>query len=143
MDIFKEIEQLDLPANEYVILGSGVLGALGIRDIADIDLLVSPSLFDQLRKRGWEHSTLDYEGIVRHKLTCGIAEAFADFWYGDQHPDPASLIGNATMIKGFPFLPLAELLKIKRVLNRPKDQSDSALIENYLVRQESRHPAQK
>ncbi|MEI6973018.1 MAG: DUF1810 domain-containing protein, partial [bacterium] len=139
MDIITEIEKLDLPAKEYVVLGSGILGALGIRDIADVDLLVSPSLFDELRERGWAHSTLDYEGIVRHKLTFGIAEAFADFWYGDQHPDPATLIAKAEMIKGFPFLPLAELLKIKRVLNRPKDQLDITLIGTYLARQESRH----
>jgi len=134
MDIYKEIDQLDLPTGEYVVLGSGVLGALGIRAIADVDLLVTPRLFTRLRERGWEYSTLDYDGQLREKLTFGVAEAFQDFWYGDQKPDPAQLIANAELIKGIPFLPLAALLKIKHVLGRPKDQSDITLIENYLAR---------
>ena len=138
MDIYREIEQLDLPAGEYVVLGSGVLAALGIRDIADVDLLVSPRLFNQLRERGWEYGTLDYDGRVRERITFGEAEAFKDFWYGDQNPAPEKLIANATIIKGVPFLPLATLLEIKHVLNRPKDRSDIALIESYLARQERR-----
>ena len=135
MDIYKEIDQLDLPTGEYVVLGSGILGALGIRAIADVDLLVTPRLFGQLRDRGWVYSTLDYGGQLREKLTFGEAEAFQDFWYGDQNPDPAQLIANAELIKGVPFLPLAALLKIKHVLGRPKDQSDITLIEDYLARQ--------
>ena len=135
MDIYKEIEHLDLPTGDYVVLGSGVLAALGIRDIADVDLLVRPRLFDQLRERGWEYGTLDYDGRVRERLTFGEAEAFKDFWYGDQNPDPEELIAHAEIIKGVPFLPLAELLKIKHALNRPKDHSDITLIENYLAHQ--------
>lgn len=138
MDIFTEIRQLDLPAGEYVVLGSGVLAALGIRDIADIDLLVSPRLFNQLRERGWEYGALDYDGRVRERLTFGETEAFKDFWYSDQNPAPEKLIANAAVIKGVPFLPLATLLDIKRALNRPKDHSDIALVENYLARQEKR-----
>jgi hypothetical protein len=138
MDIFREIEDLGLPTGEYVVLGSGVLAALGIRDIADIDLLVSPRLFNQLRERGWEYGTLDYDGRVRERLTFGTAEAFRDFWYGDQNPDPEKLIANAAIIKGVPFLPLATLLEIKRAFNRPKDHSDIALIENYLARKGKR-----
>lgn len=134
MDIYKEIDQLDLPSGEYVVLGSGILGALGIRAIADVDLLITPRLFVQLRDRGWEYSTIDFDGQLREKLTFGVAEAFQDFWYGDQKPDPAQLIANAELIKGVPFLPLAALLQIKHVLGRPKDQADIALIENYLAR---------
>ena len=135
IDIYQEIEQLDLPPGEYVVLGSGVLGALGIRDIADVDLLVRPRLFDQLRERGWEYTTLDYDGHLRERLAFGAAEAFKDFWYGDQSPDPETLISNAEIIKGVSFLPLTELLKIKHVLNRPKDQADITLMERYLARQ--------
>jgi len=134
MDIYKEIDQLDLPTGEYVVLGSGILGALGIRAIADVDLLVTPRLFAQLRERGWEYSTIDFDGQLREKLTYRVAEAFQDFWYDDQKPDPAQLIANAELIKGVPFLPLAALLQIKQVLNRPKDQADITLIEDYLAR---------
>lgn len=140
MNIFTGIRQLDLPAGEYVVLGSGVLAALGIRDVADIDLLVSPRLFNQLRQRGWEYGTLDYDGHVRERLTLGEAEAFKDFWYSDQNPAPEKLIADAAVIKGVPFLPLATLLDIKRALNRPKDHSDIALIEKYLARHNGAMP---
>lgn len=69
MDIYKEIDQLDLPTGEYVVLGSGILGALGIRAIADVDLLVTPSLFARLRERGWEYSTLDYGGHTLSRVS--------------------------------------------------------------------------
>lgn len=134
MDICEVIDRLDLPSGEYVVLGSGILGALGIRDIKDVDLLVTPRLFAQLRKRGWRYSTVDIEGQMREKLTFGVAEAFQDFWYGDQNPDPAQLFATAELIKGVPFLSLAALLKIKQVLGRPKDKADIILIENYLAR---------
>jgi hypothetical protein len=133
MDIYTEIEHLDLRSGEYVVIGSGVLGALGIRSITDVDLLVSPLLFARLRERGWEYSTLVYDGQLRERLAFGVAEAFQDFWYGAQHPDPKKLIADAEMIKGVPFLPLIQLLTIKHALNRPKDQSDITLIENYLA----------
>ena len=132
MNLFEEVKRLDLPPGEYVVIGSGILGALGIRDIADVDLLVSPRVFEQLRERGWVYQEIDIEGRTRQKLTHGVAEAFKDFWYGNINPDPANMIKDAQIIEGIPFLSLEKLMEIKQVLNRPKDCADIALIEKYL-----------
>lgn len=53
MDIFYEVEKLNLRKNEFVVLGSGILAALGIRNADDIDLLIQPELFEKLKKEGW------------------------------------------------------------------------------------------
>ena len=46
--------------------------------------------------------------------------------------DTKQLIADADIIKGFPFIKLAELVKFKRELGRDKDFEDIKLIENFL-----------
>lgn len=103
MNIIEEVRKLDLPQGEYLVLGSGILGALGIREIDDIDLLVSPSVFDKLRAKGWDYDEIEIEGQMREHLAHGDVEVYRDFWYGDNHPDPATLISDPYMIDGIPF----------------------------------------
>lgn len=133
MDIFAELEKLNLPLGEYIVLGSGILGALGIREIGDIDLLVTPNVFESLKKEGWEYQIVEYDGRPREKLSKDDTEVFKDFWYGDQKPDPTRMTAGAVMINGFPFLSLEKLRSIKVAFNREKDQSDIALIDTYLA----------
>lgn len=134
MDICHEVKRLDLPSGEYIVIGSGILGALGIREVGDIDLLVTPRVFEMLRDRGWTYEVAEYDGRKRDKLSSGSAEAFKDFWYGDVNPDPARMIAEAIFIKDIPFLSLEKLLEIKRAFSREKDLADICLIEAYLKR---------
>lgn len=39
--LLEELKDLDLPSGEYVVVGSGALGARSIRDPKDLDILVS------------------------------------------------------------------------------------------------------
>lgn len=132
MNIIEEVRKLDLPQGEYLVLGSGILGALGIREIGDIDLLVSSRVFDDLRARGWTYDEIEIEGQVREHLAHGDVEVYRDFWYGGNHPDPATLIADPHMIDDIPFLSLQKLAEIKKILARPKDIRDIELIEEYL-----------
>lgn len=132
MNIIEEVRKLNLPQGEYLVLGSGILGALGIREIGDIDLLVSPSVFDKLRADGWTYDEVEIEGRVREYMSRGDIEVYRDFWYGGNRPDPATLIADPHMIDGIPFLSLQKLVDIKRILARPKDLRDIELIEAYL-----------
>ena len=134
MSVFKEVRKLELPPGEYIVLGSGILGALGIREIGDVDLLVSPQLFDELRAKGWAYDEVEIEGRTREHLANGNIEAYRDFWYGGHNPNPAELIANPQVIDGVPFLPLTRLLEIKKVMGREKDIRDVVLIEKYLVK---------
>lgn len=132
MDIFAKLRELNLPREEYVVIGSGILGALSIRNTGDLDLLVSPALFEQLRERGWKQEMVTYDGRPREKLESGDTEVFKDFWYGGNTVDTAHMIAGATIIENFPFLPLEKLREIKVAFNREKDHRDIALIDRYL-----------
>jgi len=132
MNIIEDVRKLNLPEGEYLVLGSGILGALDIRKIGDIDLLVSSRVFDDLRAQGWDYEEIEIEGQIREHLSRGDVEVYRDFWYGGNHPDPATLIADPYMIDGIPFLSLQKLSEIKRILARPKDLHDIELIEAYL-----------
>lgn len=52
MNIFDHVKSLNLPFGEYVVIGSGVMSAHGIRQHKDVDLLVTPALYETLKKDG-------------------------------------------------------------------------------------------
>ena len=55
MNIVERIKKLNLPVGHYVVVGSGVMDALGMRPAHDIDIAVTPELFKTLRTSGvWE-----------------------------------------------------------------------------------------
>lgn len=132
MNVIEEVRKLDLPPREYLVLGSGILGALGIREIGDIDLLVTSQVFDKLRDAGWTYDEIEIEGKIREHLSKGDVEVYRDFWYGGNHSAPGELIASPQVIDGIPFLPIHKLAEIKRVLARPKDLRDLELIDSYL-----------
>lgn len=133
MDVIAEVKKLSLPTGEYLVVGSGIMHALGMRESEDIDLLVTPRAFDELRARGWEYRVVEIGGRRRGKLSFGIAEAYADLWYGDARQDAGAAIANAEVIDGIPFQPLAEVLKMKRGFDRDKDRKDIESIEKHLA----------
>ncbi len=49
-DYIKRVKKLNLPTNEYVVIGSGLLDVLGIRKAVDIDIVASRQLFKKLQK---------------------------------------------------------------------------------------------
>lgn len=132
MDIFYEIEKLNLPKNEFVVLGSGILAALGIRSADDIDLLIQPQLFEKLKKEGWHYEVIEIEGKPREMISKGITQAFKDFWWEDKTLSPDKGIARSQQINGINFISLATLLEYKKDMKREKDLRDVALIENYL-----------
>ena len=132
MNIFEEIQKLGLSANEFMVLGSGILGALGIRPINDVDLLVTSALFDQLKEKGWKYEIIEIEGRPREKISYGSVEAFRDFWWKGGSLEPETAIADAQEINGVRFLPLTTLFEVKKAMAREKDLKDVILIEEYL-----------
>lgn len=131
MDIFAEVKRLNLPIGQYVVFGSGPLMAHGIRDTTDVDLFVTPTLYQTLKADGWDEKELNNPpgGVC---LFRGTYEADDTWHYGDYDPTPEEIIGIADMIQGVPFAPLVEVLKWKQAFGRPKDVADVGLIEQYL-----------
>ncbi len=113
-------------------MGSGILDALAIRDAEDIDLVVSESIFENLRSSGWQEDREFLKKYGRRCLKMGNIEVYDNFNIGDYNLSLADIPFKTLSIRGVTFMSLEELLKFKRILNREKDQRDIELIENYL-----------
>jgi hypothetical protein len=131
VDIFAEVKHVSLPLGQYVVFGSGPLMAHGIRDSADVDLFVTPTLYQTLKADGWEEKELNNPpgGVC---LFRGIYEADDTWHYGVYDPTPEQVISVAEVIHEVPFAPLTEVLRWKRAFGRPKDVADVELIERHL-----------
>ncbi|OGZ06094.1 MAG: hypothetical protein A2845_01615 [Candidatus Lloydbacteria bacterium RIFCSPHIGHO2_01_FULL_49_22] len=128
MNIVERVKKLDLPAGEYVVVGSGILDALHIREAQDIDIAVVPALLARLRaKGGWEEE----ERYGKVFLKKGDIEIIPQLSWEDYPTTTEEAIDSAMIIEGVPFMNLAELCKFKKALGREKDQTDIALINAY------------
>jgi hypothetical protein len=131
MNIFEKVKSLNLPPEQYVIIGSGIMDALGIRQAHDVDLAVLPELHQKMREGGeW----VEEERFGRIFLTKDSIESNPELSW-DQYPTTTEqAIATATIIEGIPFMNLQELIKFKLALGREKDFKDIELIKNYLLK---------
>jgi hypothetical protein len=130
MNIIQRVKTLGLPVGQYVVVGSGVLDALGIRIANDIDLAVLPELHAKLRADwGWKEEER-YGKIFLKKDGIDIIPELS--W--EAYPTTTEqAIASAEVINGVPFMNLHELKKFKTALGREKDFADIKLIDAYLV----------
>jgi hypothetical protein len=128
MDIFKRLQELDFPLGSYVVVGGGLLAALGIREARDDDVAVTSALFEELRLRP------GYQVLVKYGkefLAYRDADIIPGLDWEDYPTTVEEAIRSAEIIKGFPFLNLEETIKFKRAMGREKDFRDIALLEEY------------
>jgi predicted nucleotidyltransferase len=134
MTIFERIRALNLPVGSYVVGGSGVLEALGIRKVGDLDVLVSKGLFESFAQAGMKEDETFFNKYGRRTIKISESvEIYNDFVAGKYRFEPEELIERAVMIEGVPFISVEDLLMYKRELNREKDFKDIELIEKYLT----------
>jgi len=133
-DIFSRIKALDLPFGEYVVVSSGTLEALGLRPARDLDIAVTPKLFEKLRADGGWIEEERYGKLFLSKPGVDIIRQLA--W--DAYPTTnEEAIASALVIDGIPFTNLDELKRFKQALGREKDLKDIELIEAYQHKQQS------
>jgi hypothetical protein len=129
MDLWAALATLDalgLPRDNYAVFGSGPLGARGLRESGDLDIIVAPKLWAELAGR--------YP--IRHKgdmaaVVIGDVEVW-DRWHPAAGP-VADLIAGAEEIRGYRFVRLDRVLAWKEAADRPKDRADAELIRRYLA----------
>jgi len=127
MTIVDRVRELGLPAGQFVVIGSGVLDALGLRPSGDVDLAVSDTLFDQLKADGWR-VTARRDGEV---LERGDVEA----WHGwGPDADFERLLAGSVMIDEIHFANPQFVIDRKRQRGSAKDLTDIKLLEEYLTR---------
>jgi hypothetical protein len=131
---FSALRKFNLPNNQYAITGSGPLGIRNLKTIGDIDIIVTPELWDILAKR---YGIVDENGVRKITFPDGVVEAFGeDSFYtapkDDQAPTIASRIAKAEIIDGLPFDSMENVLFYKRKDAREKDLKDILLIEQWV-----------
>lgn len=131
--LFENVKSLNFPLGEYAIFGSGPMGIRGLREMHDIDLIVKERLFKEYKnKEGWEEKKVNdgdmvFIGLANYDLNIEMW----DEWYPGWNID--SLIDDAEIIDGLPFVRIEELLKWKKTFAREKDSKDAEIIEKYLT----------
>ena len=127
-DIFSRIKALDFPFGEYVVVSSGILEALGIRSARDLDIAVTPKLFEKLRMDGGWTEEERYGKLFLSKPGIDIIRQLSWDAYSTTNEEA---IASALIIDGIPFMNIDELKRFKRALGREKDFADIKLIEEY------------
>lgn len=129
MAIIERVRMLQLPPEEFVVIGSGVLDALDLRESDDIDLAVSDTLFDQLKRHGWQSEYKEGEEY----LVDGHAEAWHGWSGGPPHYSFDELYADSLVVDGIHFANPRFVIGWKRQRSAPKDLTDIHLLEGYLA----------
>jgi hypothetical protein len=123
MNVKEKIAELNLPQNSYIVVGSGVMGALGIRESNDIDMVVTKEAYNYVKSLGWETGAWG-DTTVFQKDVFDIG----DDWYGKTAED---LLEHAQVIDDVPYLSLDDVYEWKKQKGRDKDIHDLELIDAY------------
>lgn len=133
MDHIEKSKELDLPPDQYVLVGGSVLDIHGIRESDDIDVVVSKGAFQTLKDRGWEVDIPFQEKWSRKRLVRDVFEVFTDVSFAKfNYYLPFEILKDASQqIKGIYVQPLGLLLLSKLDNGREKDLRDIELIKGY------------
>lgn len=129
---FDELEQLNLPRDEFAIYGSAPLAIRGLKEkIDDIDIVVKKKLWDELILK-YPITIKDFGNEKREFIIIGnidICYLMAAFY-----EDSEKVIDRADIILGYRFVNLDDTKFWKSYLGRDKDRKDIEKIEQYLSR---------
>ena len=116
---------------EYAVFGSSLLDVWGIRKANDLDIIVTPELYNHLKEEGWEERQAHgFTMLVKDDADVStVQDKPTD---GDYCPDRLQLIKDAVIINGVPFVRAEEVLACKKAYNRSKDLEDIKAIEDYI-----------
>lgn len=125
-EIKARIEHEQIPSGQFIVAGSGILAALGMRPARDIDIVVDERLYDELLSRGWEKSGRDK--ILTHE----IFEASREWPFGTQYRSFEALQQDVEVINGIAFLSLKNTREWKQASGRKKGFQDIKMIDDFI-----------
>lgn len=131
--IFDELRKLNFPTEQFIVVGSGIMAAKGIRDAYDLDIIVSQELFDSCKNSGWELKPWTRSGRPgKDWLKGDNVDLMIICQCGEEDLYLEDLKKEGEKVNGVWFLSLKQLIKFKREYGRQKDFDDIALMEKYL-----------
>ncbi len=131
-----EIEALALPCDQYVVVGGAALAIRGFRHADDIDLVVTPTLFERLKSQGWLQKD---RPNGRLGLKSGCVEVYLEVNAPAFERDINWLISCSEVVEGLPLADLDTLLGWKRAYGRDKDARDVELLEKVIREKTGAH----
>lgn len=135
MNIFEAVQKLNFPSDHFMVVGSGIMAAKGIRDVHDLDIVVSQELFDTCKLAGWELKQWTRPGRPgKEWLKKDNVDLMVEIQSKDEDYDLQKLREGGELVNGIWFLSIEQLIKFKRDYGRQKDFDDIVLMENYLVK---------
>lgn len=125
-NLLKELNKLNLPKWTYVIGGSWPIGIRNLREVDDLDIVVTKELFEYLRQKS-------NQDISKHKLGhLEFGEIELGYTWQDSEEKAIKVINDSEPIEWYPFAKLKYVLEWKREMNRDKDKKDIELVNSYL-----------
>ncbi|MCL4405013.1 MAG: hypothetical protein M1361_00830 [Patescibacteria group bacterium] len=134
-ELFQKVRELQLPIGKYALFGSAPLGIRGLKDCHDVDIIVTEDLWRKCKNNGWELKIMPHAGPYPDEFYLenqGI-ELWRNWRPGEWDID--SLIREAEIIGGLPFIQIDKVLAWKKLSGRDKDFKDAAVIEEFLDNQ--------
>lgn len=125
--LLEEFKKLNLPDGKYVIYGSGPLGIREIREVHDLDVVVTDDLYKKLLEKYFKKEKIEEKKRFIKLNRIEIIPASYSLI-----KDIKKVIADADIIDGLRFVRLKDLLRWKRKMGRQKDFEDIKLIKNYL-----------
>lgn len=129
-EIIQKVKAEQFPPGSYIVFGSCPLALANLREANDIDMLVSPKLYQELKNKGWKPLKKGPNDIP---LIFKEFEAHENWNFSSYKPTLEHLLETATVKEGVPFASLEEVRKWKISSGRPKDLRDVALINKIAL----------
>lgn len=132
--VASRLETAGLKRNRSIVIGSGILGALGIRTPRDLDVVIDAESFAGLALMPHYRVQATPRGL------CCQAQDDVEIW--DRWTDPTTreprfyddLLPDSVIIDGVRFMSLDYVRQWKKSRGREKDKRDLALIDAYRER---------
>lgn len=127
-ELFERIKELHLDADSYIVIGSGIMGALNLRPVRDVDLVIAPHIKNQFeederwqREEKWDKTFYSFDV---YDIATGLNWKEYPTTFEEAHR-------SALIIEEIPFLNIKETIRFKKALGREKDIKDIELLEKY------------
>ena len=132
----ERVKELGLPLDQMIIIGSGILDQLGIRQSADIDVATNREVLEEIaRSDGWVEK-LDKnqrQYLVKHD---GLVEIWDGWEIDGRVVEYDELLDYAVEYDGVKFVSLDFLRRWKNWRGREKDIQDVRLIDEWRAKHE-------
>ncbi|UHA57495.1 hypothetical protein [Candidatus Nanosynbacter sp. HMT-352] len=132
-----KVKALDLPLDQIIVIGSGILDQLGIRPAVDIDLAVSSDLMKKLSEESsdWIKKFDDNQRFYFIKDD-GSAEVWDGWEFDGQVVSYDGLLDYVVEYDGVRFVNLEFLSRWKKWRSLEKDTQDVKLIDEWRANNE-------